>query len=138
MPRVSFNPYDAPKEEPAGFDPTPESKSRFKQAAIAAWLASAYWALMTALIVTGLAMGAGSGTALILPAALIALYAYRGYQVFRGDMAAANGLLVLHLVGGAVAVFQVMGADDGVLKTLTGIKVAIHVIGAITAFRVRS
>jgi hypothetical protein len=135
MPRVSFNPYEAPSQDPVP-DVQPGARGRCRQAAIAAWLASAYWALMTALIVTGLAMGAGSGTALILPAALIALYAYRGYQVFGGDVGAANGLLVLHLVGGAVAVFQLMGAD-GVLMTLTGVKVAIHVVGAITAFRVR-
>lgn len=136
MRHVSSNPYAAPAEEP-GPGPSPQARARFKQAAIVAWLASAYWALMTALIALGVAAGAASGSALVLPAALIALYAYRGYQVFHCNLAAATGLLILHVVGGAVAVFQ-LSTGDSLLVTLTGIKVAIHVLGCITAARARS
>ena len=48
MPRVSFNPYEAPASGPEAQDP--QTRSRLLHAAVVAWLASAYWALMTALI----------------------------------------------------------------------------------------
>jgi len=83
----------------------------------------------------GVAFGSASGTALLLPVALIALYAYRGYQVFKGNLAAATGLLVLHGVGGAMAAFQLF-TGDSVVTTLNAVKLAIHVAGCITAVRV--
>lgn len=136
MPRVSFNPYEAPAQEP-GAPQDPQMRGRLLQAAIVAWLASAYWALMTALISMGVAFGSASGSALLFPVVLIGLYAYRGYQVFKGDQAAATGLLVLHGVGGAVSIFQLFTGDP-VVTALTAVKVAIHVAGCITAVRVRA
>jgi hypothetical protein len=129
------NPYDAPRSEDpyargdgVAFDRTP-----FVLAAIGAGLASAYWALLTLLIGAGVSAGGGSPAQLILPVVLIGLYAFRGLKVWRGDANAARSLLWLHGLGGVVAVMQAM-ALSGLMATLQGMKLLIHVFGGVTAF----
>ncbi len=133
---MSFNPYQAPSQDPAR-EPDGRMRGRFMQAAIAAWLAAGFWAVMTGLIALGVAYGGAAETALILPAVLIGFYAFRGFQVWKGEVAAATALLWLHGVGGAIALFQMSDADT-LVTTLNVIKLVIHVIGVVTAVRARS
>lgn len=109
------------------------NRSSFVLASIGAWLASAYWAALTLLIVFGVVMGSVSGVQIILPCVLIGFYAWRGFQVFKGDRRAAKGLLWLHGVGAAMAMLR-MSAGGTVLVVLYAIKIAIHIFGAVTAY----
>ena len=74
-----------------------------------------------------------SATQIILPAVLIGLYAVRGFQIFKGDPAAARRVLWLHGIGGIVALVQ-MFSGGALLIVLQGFKVAIHGFGAVTAY----
>src|SRR5690349_12005718 len=129
------NPYHAPAS--LALDP-PERLNRapFVLAALGAGLASLYWAAITALIAFGTASGATSGMQLVLPCVLVGLYAMRGFQLFKGDPAAAQRVLWLHGVGGVVAIIQI-ATGDPFIQVLHGIKVAIHVFGAVTAYRAK-
>jgi hypothetical protein len=64
------------------------SRTLFILAGVGAFLASGYWALMTLLLVAGMAAGTVSGTTLVFPVILIVLYALRGLQIIKGDVAA--------------------------------------------------
>jgi hypothetical protein len=72
----------------------------------------------------------------ILPCVLIVLYAVRGVQLWKGDPAAAQRILVLHAVGGILAVVQMAGGNPLVM-VLQGIKLGIHVFGGVTAHLAR-
>ena len=133
---MNQNPYQAPRDYgPPGAMQTAPAATRgaFILAALGAGLASAYWAAVTLLVMFGVAKGSVAGAQVVLPGVLILLYAVRGWQLFQGNPAAARRILVLHFVGGAVAVFQVM-AGHGLIVTLNAVKIVIHVFGAITAF----
>ena len=112
------------------------SRSAFVLAAIGGWAAAAYWAALTFLIFTGVAAGAVSPVQIILPAILIALYAYRGWETFRGNPSAASGLMWLHILGAGLTIVQlVMGISFW--PTVQVIKIVVHVFGAVTAFLAR-
>ena len=121
--------------EPAPAAPPTGNRFFFMLAAAGAGFAALYWAALTALTAVGVAAGAGNAAQVIVPCVLIALYAYRGFQLLRGDVAAARRLMLLHVVGSIVTVVQiVMGHGDGIMVVLQGIKVAINVFGGIAAF----
>jgi hypothetical protein len=98
-----------------------------------ACLASVYWAALTLLLGFGVAKGSVSGTRIVFPLILIVLYALRGVQIFKGDVAAARRVLWLHAVGGVFAVVQ-MASGNIFLMVLQGIKVATHIFGGATAY----
>jgi hypothetical protein len=131
-----MNPYESPGGPgPDSLSSDPSRKTIFTLAAIGSGLAALYWAALTALI--GLAAATNdkvSGTQIILPCVLIGLYALRAFQIWKGDPNAARRVLWLHVVGGAVAVFQ-MTSGASLVIILNVIKVAIHVFGGITAYR---
>lgn len=127
---MNVNPY-APGNANARVNRTP-----LVLAAIGAWAAAGYWALLTALLVFGAAMGSVSGLHVILPVVLIGFYAYRGVQMFKGDRRAARALLWLHGLGGIIAVLNVMSAS-GLLVVLQGVKVVIHIFGVVTVLMAR-
>ena len=109
------------------------NRGPFVLAAIGAWFAGAYWAAITLLLTAGVAAGSLSSTQLVLPCILIFLYAFRGYQIFNGDPAAARRVLWLHGVGSIAAILQ-MRSGVGIMVVLQGIKVLIHIFGGITAY----
>jgi hypothetical protein len=108
-------------------------------AAIGAGLASVYWALMT--VIMGLALlspdsGTSSPTTLLVPCLLIALYAWRGVQIYQGDAGALSRILWLHFLGAVISVIQ-FAAGGPVMWLLQGIKIAIHIFGLVSAFLAR-
>lgn len=131
------NPYQPPGQQGGpgmGYTPPPAQNSGiFMLAGIGAGLASAYWAALTLLIGVGVASGSVSGAQIILPCVLIVLYAVRAVQIFRGEAAAARRVLWLHGIGGVMALLQVF-SGGAMMIVLQGIKVLIHVFGAITAY----
>jgi hypothetical protein len=131
------NPYEPPRAYGA---PTSTAmamnRGPFLLAAIGAWFAGAYWAAITLLLTVGVAAGSMSSTQLVLPCILIALYAYRGYQIFNGDPAAARRVLWLHGVGSVAAILQMQSSRTmSIMVILQGIKVLIHIFGGITAYQ---
>jgi hypothetical protein len=131
------NPYDPPQhyKQPAagpGVAGAAGNRNLFVLAAIGAGLASLYWAALTLLIGVGVAIGTGSPVQIVLPFVLIALYAVRGYQLFRGDPAAARRILWLHGIGGLAAFVQMVSAG-GFWGALQGVKILIHIFGGVTA-----
>jgi hypothetical protein len=127
------NPYEPPRAAGPTAAVATASRGPFVLAAVGAFLAGGYWALITLLLVAGVAAGSVSGAQIILPVILIALYIARGTQLLRGDPMAARRILWLHGVGGIAAIVQ-MQSSTGLVVTLQGIKVVIHVFGGITAF----
>lgn len=125
------NPYQPPQGPPT-LSQGSSARGAFTLAGVAALLASLYWAALTLLIGYGAAAGSTSPTQIIMPIVLIVLYAYRGIQLFQGDVAAARRILWLHGLGALVAVFQLMKAS-GLLVGLVGAKVAINIFGVVTA-----
>jgi hypothetical protein len=129
-----MNPYQPPGNYGA---PTAAvataTRGPFLLAAIGAWLAGAYWAAITLLLMLGVAAGSVSGAQIILPVVLIVLYALRGYQLFNGDPAAARRILWLHVVGGIAATLQMMSGNV-ILVALNGVKILIHIFGGVTAW----
>ncbi|HXU80664.1 MAG TPA: hypothetical protein VN914_04665 [Polyangia bacterium] len=125
---VDPNPYQPPR--------APDDEGRrnlFVLAAVGAFLASLYWALVTALLAFGIAKGSMEGTALILPVVLVAMYASRGYRIWKGDADAARGILWLHGLGMVMAVIH-MTSGAAQVAALHGVKIAIHIFGLITAY----
>src|SRR4051812_3604084 len=119
------NPYEPPRahETPgypqagyangypnSGGDVVPVNRTMFILAAVGAWFASVYWAILTLLAVIGAAMGGGSFIQVILPCYLIAMYAIRGFQIVKGDPVAAQKIVLLHVVGAIFAVLNAAGA----------------------------
>ena len=132
---MTLSPSQFPSPPPNELPRTtaPLNRTPFILAGVGAMLASLYWAALTLLIGFAAASGSGSTFRVIVPCILIALYAVRGYQLFKGDPAAARRVLWLHGIGGVMAVIQI-ASGDAVLQVLNGIKVAIHVFGAVTAY----
>lgn len=129
------NPY----ESPTAYAPAPAvvpGRRMFVLAAIGAGLASVYWAGLTLLIVLGAVMNKLSPLQIVIPCVLIVLYALRGVQIYRGDVAAAQRILWLHIVGGAMAVLQIVTGNP-VVVVLYSIKIVIHVFGGVTAYLAR-
>ena len=112
---------------------TPPNRTPFILAGIAAILASLYWAGFTLLVLLSISTGKVSPTQVVLPVVLIALYAWRGFQLFQGDPAAARRILWLHGIGGIMALVGAF-TQPGIMVVLHGIKVVIHVFGVATAF----
>ena len=132
---MNSNAYEPPgSPAAAGYAHGAPNRTLLVLAAVGAWLASAYWAALTLLLGFGVASGTVSGTRIFLPGVLIALYAWRGVQLFKGDAAAARRILWLHGAGGAIALFQMISGGGPLLMALQGIKVAIHVFGLVTAY----
>ena len=125
------NPYQPPAAYVVNA-PRPAARSAFVLAAAAAFLASMYWAGLTLWLGLGAALGSGSVIQLILPLVFVVLYAMRGFQLLKGDVAAARRLIWLHVVGAAMAAIQLRA---GAIVILLAIKIAINVFGAITAYR---
>jgi hypothetical protein len=133
---MSQNPYQPPqpgRDVPVAVA-APVERGPFVLAAVGAWLASAYWAALTLLLGVGIAVGSVSGVQVILPCVLIALYAWRGVQLFRGDPAAARRLMWLHGFGGVAALMQIASGGGGFIVVLQGLKIAIHVFGGVTSY----
>jgi hypothetical protein len=126
------NPYQPPG--PQGPFLAQVSRTPFILAGAGALLASGYWALITLLVGLGAAFGGISALQVVLPVVLIALYAVRGWQILKGDARAAQRILWLHGIGGAMAAFQIMQGAAGVLVALTAIKIVIHIFGGVTAW----
>jgi hypothetical protein len=131
------NPYEPPRAYGAAITTAAAlNRGPFLLAAIGAWFAGAYWAAITLLLTVGVAAGSTSSTQLALPCILIALYAYRGYQIWNGDPAAARRVLWLHGVGSVAAILQMQQSNAlSVMVILQGIKVLIHIFGGITAYQ---
>ncbi len=130
------NPYSNPYQPPqpgTPMGPSPQNRTMFVLAAVGAGLASAYWAGLTLLIGLGAAFGSISPMQIILPVVLIALYAYRGVQIWRGDAAAARRIVWLHGFGAISAVLQI-ASGGALLAALQVIKILIHIFGGVTAF----
>ncbi len=132
------NPYQPPAPYPASPYGAPvTNRTPFVLAAVGAWLASAYWAVMTVLLGLGAALGSGSATQIIWPVVLIVLYAMRGFQIFKGDPNAARRILWLHGIGAVAALLQAFAsfaAGSAFVAALQGMKVVINVFGGITAY----
>jgi hypothetical protein len=111
-------------------------RTYFVLAGVGGFLASAYWALLTLLIGFGVAAGSVSGTQLVFPVILIVLYILRGAEILKGNVAAAQRILWLHVVGGLAALVQ-MGSASSLVVVLQTIKIGIHVFGGITAYLAR-
>ncbi len=124
---------DNPYRRPAVDGHAPDRGTLFLLAGIGSALASLYWGALTLLIFVGVAAGSVSGMQLILPIVLIGLYAVRAFQIFKGDANAAQKVLWLHGVGGAMAVFQMLSGGP-MLIVLQGIKVVLHLFGGVTAY----
>ncbi|HEY2515402.1 MAG TPA: hypothetical protein VGI39_31255 [Polyangiaceae bacterium] len=134
---MNVNPYEPP-QPPRAFPypqvPSPTvNRTPFVLAAVGAWCASAYWALMTLLIGAGVMTGASSGVALFFPVILIGLYAVRGAQIFKGDPAAVRRILWLHGIGALAALSQA-ARSHGIVAALQGLKVVINLCGLAAAF----
>jgi hypothetical protein len=112
------------------------NRTPFVLAAIGAWLASGYWALLTALIGFTVTSGGVSGTQLLMPCVLIGLYGVRGYQLFQGQPSAINSALWLHGIGAIMGIAQMVSGGP-IVWLLQGIKVAIHAFGGLTAYNAR-
>ena len=128
------SPYAQGAYGPAYGQPNPAAPSRtmFILAGVGALATSAYWAVLALFIGIGAASGSASGLTVIMPIVLIALYAYRGVQLFKGDPSAASRLLWLHGVGGVMAVLNLM-SPNGIVVVLYGLKVLLHIFGGVTA-----
>ncbi len=109
------------------------SRTLFILAGVGALLASGYWALMTLLLVVGMAAGTVSGTTLVFPVILIVLYALRGLQIIKGDVAATRRILWLHGVGAIAAVVQ-MASGNVILIAMNAIKICVHLFGGTMAW----
>jgi hypothetical protein len=131
---MSPNPYQAPAALPQLDAVASRNRRPFLLAAIGAWLASVYWALLTLLILFGGSSGPVAGVRSILPLFLIGLYAVRGYQLLQGSTAAAQRILWLHGVGAIAAVSQILSAQAPLFIGLQCFKVVIHAFGAGAAF----
>lgn len=126
------SPYQPPGPSP---DALPASRTPFILAGIGGFAAAGYWALLTLILGFAVYSGAGgvSTTSVVMPVVLIALYAYRGVLVMRGDPRSAKSLLWLHAVGGLFAAFSLATSIGMFAAFLQGLKVAIHIFGGITA-----
>jgi hypothetical protein len=129
------NPYQSPGPYgPAPVAPAADvARTPFVLAGVGALFASAYWAGMALLRLVGIAAGPLSVMSVFLPVILIALYAVRGVQLLQGDANAARRIVVLHIVGAVAALLQML-PSNGLLVALQGIKVAINLFGAATAY----
>jgi hypothetical protein len=136
------NPYEpprpySPEQNPQAYYPqsavvTTVDRTPFVLAAVGAWLAGAYWAALTLLILVGASSGNGSMTSVIMPFILIFLYAARGFNLFKGDPKAAQTILWLHGFGIFAAISQ-MASGGGIIVALQSVKILIHVFGGVTA-----
>jgi hypothetical protein len=121
------NPFESGSEVPA-----PRRSTATTLAAVGAWAAAAYWSAMALFLSLGAAMGSVSAVQALLPLALIAFYAWRGAQVWGGNRRVATNLVLLHGIGGVMAVLEV-ATGDWVVKVMYGLKVLIHVFGGFAA-----
>jgi hypothetical protein len=126
---TSPNPYQPPGA-PDQREPGQPNRTPFVLAAVGAGLASVYWAAMVVLV---LSMGAAADPQTFVPIVLVGFYGYRGYQIFGGDKQAAQRILWLHGIGVLMAFMQMMSGESG-LAVFQGVKIAINVFGAITAY----
>lgn len=127
------NPYQPPEPQQPNAAP---SRMPFVLAGIGALGASAYWGLYTLLVGVAVAGAGASPVRMILPVVLIALYAIRGFQIFKGDARAATSVMWLHGVGGVMAVIN-MASGDPFLIGLNAVKLLIHIFGGATAYMAR-
>jgi hypothetical protein len=129
------NPYESPGSRLEDEDPNPGTKRpiAFVIAAVGAWFAALYWAVLALLMGVSAAIGAASALQVVLPVVLIGLYVVRGLQLFKGDLRAAQRLLWLHGIGGLMAVLSI-SKGGAVFAVVYGIKLAIHIFGGIAAF----
>jgi len=127
---MNRNPYQSPSELA---DTSAPNRTPFVLAAVGAGLASAYWAALTLLFAFGAATGTTSPLQVVLPCVLIVLYAMRGLQIFKGSVAAAQRIILLHLIG-AIAAGAQMSHVPGIFFALNAIKIAINLFGAATAY----
>ncbi|MBS2032579.1 MAG: hypothetical protein JST54_32195 [Deltaproteobacteria bacterium] len=123
------NPHQPPI--PADLEEPSFNRRPFVLAAVASGLASAYWGVLTLLIVLGAGAGNMSPLNVVLPILLIFLYAQRAMRVFNGDRSAASRLIGLHLIGGLMTVMRLAAGGFLVLYV---IKLVIHIFGALTAY----
>ena len=149
------NPYEPPRSYEASANPAnyggyaqagyPQSgvaarvsRTPFILAAVGAWAASGYWALLTLLTAISAAMGSGSFAGVIVPCYLIVMYAVRGFQIIKGDPGAAQRIILLHVVGAVFTVFYIAtGNGEALVVGLQSIKVVIHLFGGTTAYLAR-
>jgi hypothetical protein len=128
------NPYGgAPPGASPGAGVAVVNRTPFVLAAVGAWLASLYWAALALLRGLFAAVGSTSGALVIMPIILIVLYALRGFQVLKGDLAAARRLLWLHGFG-ALAALLLASQSSGFYAGLQSVKVLIGIFGGVTAF----
>ena len=126
-----------PQGYPASAVTAPGSRTLFILAAVGAWFASVYWAVFTGLAAVGASMGSGSFISVILPCYLIVMYAVRGFQIIKGDPAAAQRIISLHVIGAVFAVVNVVTGASAILMVLQSFKVLIHIFGGTTAYLAR-
>jgi hypothetical protein len=129
------NPYQSPIQEGEAVYPQAGAARPgiFVLAAVGAWLAGAYWGLLTLGIVMGVATGALSFIQILIPVVLIVMYVGRGYQSFQGNAGAMNNLLWLHGVGGLIGLMHA-AQGEGFVAVLHGAKVGIHIFGGLTVY----
>ena len=126
--------YQNPYEPPQDMGRPREAKRALLLAAVGAFLASGYWAVVALLLRAAATTHGSSGPRLIVPIVLIAIYAVRGYQMLTGDVGAARRIVWVHGVGGAFAILQMAGGVPFVV-VLNGVKVLIHIFGGVMAWR---
>jgi hypothetical protein len=133
------NPYQTPSSADVAQNPLSAFRAKFMLAAVGAFLASGYWALLTFVLGVGAAAGMNSSFRLLLPCMLIGLYAVRGVQLLKGDLSATTRILWLHGAGGAVAIIQMfqLASTGPLVLVFQLVKLAIHVFGAVTAWSAR-
>ena len=103
-------------------------------ASFGAFLVAGYWAVLAMLFGFGVASGAASVPSILLSLLLIVLFAWRAFQLWKGDRTAAKKILVLHSAG-VVGLAQIFLGGTVLLTILVSIKVAIHAFGAIAAYQ---
>lgn len=128
------NPYAAPTAQPVE-DARTRTRTQFLLAGVGACLAALWWGLVAVLAF----FGSRTDTPplqVVLPVVLVGLYGFRGLQLFKGDVRAAQRLIYLHAVGAVVAILQ-MSSNLQLVVVFNGVKAAINVFGALTAYWAR-
>ena len=124
-PEDAGNPYAAPAEVRA-------ERPSFLLAALGAWLAAGYWGVTSLLYGASVSNGKSSPVQVIMPLVLVGLYAWRGFQILKGDANAIRRIIWLHLFGGVMAILQIFLIQLPLVQIIYGVKILIHIFGAIT------
>ncbi|MFO0554455.1 MAG: hypothetical protein U0271_39095 [Polyangiaceae bacterium] len=102
-------------------------------AAWGAWLAAVYWTFVLVLILMAEGLGGFGTVSGVGSSILVFFYALHGFRLLSGKASAAGALLLLHAIGGGLAIFQIVSSNVGAVVLLNVVKVAINAFGFGTA-----